>query len=72
MRCKHCQNIMDQTDQVVERHTCQTWYRCPVCHSQHTVSEPSEGWRYCRGTSAQRSADAMRYRRVGTGSLNTA
>lgn len=42
MRCTHCRNTMDQTDQVVELHTRQTWYRCPVCNSEHTTSERTE------------------------------
>jgi hypothetical protein len=52
MRCDHCRSIMDQTDQVVERHTRQTWYRCPVCHSLHTVSEPLGDLRYPRSAQA--------------------
>ena len=71
MRCRHCQNIMDQTDQVLERHTRQTWYRCPVCDSQHTVSEPSEGLREQRTNHGQRIASSPQ-RGFGINPLHTA
>ena len=42
MRCNHCQSSMDQTDSIVEGRARQTWYRCPVCSSEQTISQPCE------------------------------
>jgi len=42
MRCNHCRSSMDQTDSVIEGRARQTWYRCPVCASEQTVSQPCE------------------------------
>jgi hypothetical protein len=39
MRCNHCNNAMNKTDEMTELHTRQTWYECPVCEAVHTVSE---------------------------------
>ncbi len=39
MRCPHCDNAMLKTDEIVERHTRQTWHRCEACGTLHTVSE---------------------------------
>ncbi len=42
MHCPHCRQAMNQVDQVVEHHTRQTWYECPTCGLQHTVSARNE------------------------------
>ncbi len=42
MHCPHCQQPTNQTDEIIERHTRQTWYECPVCGTQHTVSQRNE------------------------------
>jgi len=39
MRCKQCNNEMNKTGELLERHARQTWYQCPLCNSQHTSSE---------------------------------
>jgi len=55
MRCNQCNNAMHKTDEVIELHTRQTWYLCPVCASVHTVSEPNES------SGAQRIGNAQRF-----------
>jgi len=42
MRCNHCSNTMNKTEEVVELQTRQTWYECPVCDAVHTVSERAQ------------------------------
>lgn len=42
MRCHHCHSEMRQTDSVTEGGARQTWYRCPVCAADQTVSQPCE------------------------------
>lgn len=42
MRCNHCRSTMEQTDSVIEGRARQTWYRCPVCAAEQTVSQPCQ------------------------------
>lgn len=56
MRCNHCHNTMSKTEEVVEHHTRQTWYECPVCDTVHTVSERAEA-----SDQGQRVGNAQRF-----------
>ena len=42
MRCHQCHSEMRQTDSVTEGRAHQTWYHCPVCAADQTVSRPCE------------------------------
>lgn len=42
MRCNHCHHAMNKTEEVVELHTRQTWFECPVCDAVHTISERTQ------------------------------
>ncbi len=42
MHCPHCQQPTNQTDEIIELHTRQTWYECPLCGTRHTVSQRNE------------------------------
>ena len=39
MHCLRCQSAMEKTEEVIEQRTHQSWYRCPLCTHQQTVSE---------------------------------
>lgn len=42
MNCRNCRHPMNETDSVTEGGAHQTWYRCPSCAAEETVSQPYE------------------------------
>jgi hypothetical protein len=46
---------MRKTDEIIERHTRQTWYGCEHCGAEHTVSERGGA------QAAQRIGNAYRF-----------
>ena len=42
MRCSHCRSEMQQTDSIVEGRARQTWYQCPVCAANQTITQPCQ------------------------------
>jgi len=61
MRCSHCNNAMNKTEELTELHTKQTWYECPVCESIHTVSE------HIGESTNQRIGNTLRFSALGGG-----
>jgi hypothetical protein len=57
MQCRHCQSEMEQTESITEGGARQTWYRCPVCAANQTVSQPHQA-RLQRIGNAQRCSSA--------------
>ena len=54
MRCSHCRSEMHETETLVEGHSRQTWYECPLCNTHQTVIQP------CADT-FNRMGDTTRY-----------
>jgi len=50
---------MHKTEEVVELHTRQTWFECPICESVHTVSERTGDEPGQRVGNAQRFSAAL-------------
>jgi|GEM_PF-5573353 len=42
MQCHRCRTAMRLTESISEGHVRQTWYQCPACGANQTVSQPDE------------------------------
>ncbi|MGA0937764.1 MAG: hypothetical protein ACO3SM_07225 [Sedimenticolaceae bacterium] len=39
MNCHHCHHPMELTEQEQEKNTLQSWFTCPQCHHEHTMTQ---------------------------------